>query len=362
MEVRLSILKRGILMFSKYVGLFTLARMVTRRELRILCYHGFDRLDEHYFRPKLFMTPQTFRCRMALLKRKNYPVLPLGDAVERLYRGDLPAGAVAITIDDGWFGVLTDAAPTLALHDFPATLYLTTYYSETGQPVFDVLIAYLFWCARVDKISLDGLVDGLHGECNLRDAADRADTVHRVVAFGNEYCGVEGRDLIIRGLAVRLGVDYAIVERARGFTLVSLDEARQLHKYGIDLQLHTHRHRFPTDDQEAAMREIDDNRRAMEEIVTVPLVHFCYPSGEHAPHQSAWLEKLGIASATTTEAGLCHTDTNPYMLPRLLDGENVSEIEFEAELSGFTSLLRCWSQKLRSLLRLCVLNSSNKCN
>jgi len=72
---------------ARACGLFALARRLTARRLRILCYHGIALEDEAEFQPMLFMRAETFRSRLEQLSRSGYPVLPLGDALERLRRG-----------------------------------------------------------------------------------------------------------------------------------------------------------------------------------------------------------------------------------------------------------------------------------
>ena len=114
---------------------------------------------------------------------------------------------------------------------------------------------------------------------------------------------------------------------------------------GIDCQLHTHRHRFPEDEAEAA-REIAENRAALENVVSGPLEHFCYPGGVWSEEQWPVLESAGVRSAVTCQIGLNDDDTPPYALRRLLDAEDVSQIEFEAEMAGCLELLR----KVRSCL------------
>jgi hypothetical protein len=56
---------------------------------------------------------------------------------------------------------------------------------------------------------------------------------------------------------------------------------------------------------------------------------------------------MGILSATTCESGFVTKKTNPYYLPRFLDGENIPKIIFEAEVCGVLDLLR----KIKSLVK-----------
>jgi peptidoglycan/xylan/chitin deacetylase (PgdA/CDA1 family) len=108
----------------------------------------------------------------------------------------------------------------------------------------------------------------------------------------------------------------------------------------MDLQLHTHCHRLPVNDPEGLESEIVKNRSVLERIVHGPLQHLCYPSGKFHPSQFPLLQKLGVKSATTCLSGFNYPDTERFALRRFLDGENITQLEFEAELSGFLELMR----------------------
>ena len=120
----------SFLRIARCLGFFTLSRLLTQRYLRILCYHGASLRDEHKFRSGLFIRPEVFSSRMALLAEREYPVLSLSEALTSLDRDALPPCATVITIDDGWSGTCLKMAPILKDHDFPATLYLSTYYMD----------------------------------------------------------------------------------------------------------------------------------------------------------------------------------------------------------------------------------------
>ena len=93
-------------------------------------------------------------------------------------------------------------------------------------------------------------------------------------------------------------------------------------------------------------REIRDNAAVLEPIAGSAREHFCYPSGKYDLSQIPWLEQLGVRTATTVAPGFSYRNTPKMLLPRILDSEAVSDIEFEAELSGFVELTR----RLRSRL------------
>src|SRR4029078_6155684 len=84
-----------------------------RRRLLILCYHGIARFDEHLWHPNLYLSSRAFARRMKLLRATRCAVLPLDEAVERMYRDDLPERAVVLTFDDGYYDFAAGALPTV---------------------------------------------------------------------------------------------------------------------------------------------------------------------------------------------------------------------------------------------------------
>jgi len=332
-------MKNVIYYIAKYIGLFALARLMTKRRLRILCYHGFSYNDEYLFRPKLYMRPSLFESRMAILKQTGLPVLELGKAVEKLSDGTLPDNAVVITIDDGWAGVKDFAAPILAEYQFPWTLYLTTYYVQHRLQVVNLMIQYIFWKTTRSVFDYSELGDDFRDIRNLT-VDDLSDTfLQKLVGYIDQQDVAHRQDLL-RKIGDIMGVDVRGLEQQKMFTLIDCDQARALDSAGVDMQLHTHRHTVGGIDQTKLIQEIQDNRAVMEKICQEIPDHFCYPSGYYAPEHIGWLEDLGIRSATTCEPGLNDHQTNPLALNRFLDGENISQIEFEAELSGFSEILR----------------------
>ena len=114
-----------ILKILRFVGVFKLFRIFRSPQITILAYHGFSVEDEHTFSPSLFMTRETFSKRMRSIKEQGYDLISLNDAVTHLQNHSLKKDMVAITLDDGWFGVLDSAVPILLKEKIPATFYIT---------------------------------------------------------------------------------------------------------------------------------------------------------------------------------------------------------------------------------------------
>jgi peptidoglycan/xylan/chitin deacetylase (PgdA/CDA1 family) len=120
---------------------------------------------------------------------------------------------------------------------------------------------------------------------------------------------------------------------------MTAEEVRQVSAAGVDVQLHTHRHRTP-DDCAAFVKEIEDNRASLDAILGPGhRAHFCYPSGVYRASFLPWLRQAGIASATTCDFGLATAVGALLLLPRLVDTGNISPLEFEAWLTGAAALL-----------------------
>ncbi len=338
-----------VLWMSKWLGLFAISRLLTRKGLRILCYHGIW-MGEKHFSDFLFMSPGKFRQRIAWLKQSPYPVIPLGEAIERLKQGTLPPCATVITIDDGWYGTFAHMIPTLTEHGLPATLYVSSYYVEKQFPVFNVALQYVLAVSPKRKLHLESPGMNRKHEFNLDQSFERNAAIELIL----DNCAQRnGRELfeVLRQLALELGVDVDELARKRIFHLMTPFEVQESAERGIDIQLHTHRHRLLPDDLSDLDKEIADNRASLGTMTHSSLVHFCYPSGVWAPEVWPILRKLDIKSATTTEQGLNFRGTPLLGLRRLLDGESVHPLEFEAELSGYFEIKRILQRNLHRLLR-----------
>jgi peptidoglycan/xylan/chitin deacetylase (PgdA/CDA1 family) len=332
-------LKCLVYQISKRLGLFAVARRITASRLRILCYHGLSIDDEHLYSPGLFMQTETVRSRFEILLKGRYPVLPLDQACKDLRAGKLPSCAVVITYDDGFYGNFVHGASLHAELALPATIYVTTYYVVKQTPIFRHAVRYMFYKTQAAEVNLDGL-PGADGEVlELKDKKRTEEMQWRFIRYAETSLDEPQRVVLARELGKRLAIDYDELARSRRLSLMTPDEIRALARLGWDIQLHTHRHRFPSA-QDEVRREIGDNRAVLEPIVGQPCQHLCYPSGVYAIEQFSWLEACGIISATTCDSGLNDRGTPIYGLRRFLDSEKVTPIEFEAEISGFAELLR----------------------
>lgn len=309
--------KRLSLAVARSAGAFGILKSSSwrRRRLLVLAYHGISLNDEHLWDCSLFISPERFRRRMEILRHRGYSVLSLEEGLRRAAANDLPPASAAITFDDGFYDFYAAALPVLESLQLPATLYLTTYYSQKQKPIFDVAMSYILW------------------------KSGRAAENARWQAFALEnHLSTEGKQELLERLAAEVHFDIDSLHRLRLFHLMTPQEAADAARRGVDLQLHTHRHRTPIDRVEFR-REVDENRRLIEEIAGRPARHFCYPGGVYHANFFPWLRELDVISATTCEPGFTSSHTELMCTPRLVDGSGLTDDEFEGWLCGISAAL-----------------------
>lgn len=325
-------------LISKYCGLFHLTSLLYRRRLNILCYHGFSIHDAHKFRPSTFTTQDPFAKRLAWLKKHKFIVLGLEEALNRLKNGTLRRKTVVITVDDGFYGFYKLAVPLLKMYRYPATCYITTYYVLNQNPIFSLAIQYMFWKTRIEILEINDVLPLSKGKHPTKGQGGHEFMWQIIYYAEQKLTEIERVNLAIE-LGKRLSVDYEELRKSRELNLVNIEEIKQLVKDGIDVQLHTHRHRLPKN-QEGLRREIAENRAVLEPLVGKPLEHLCYPSGIWDMKQWKPLARIGVRTATTCRVGLNTQNTPLLGLYRCFDQDGQSKIEFDAELYGFKELLR----------------------
>jgi hypothetical protein len=330
--------KNSALRIAKNIGTFDMVAGSRWRQQRllILCYHGLSQKDEHKW-SNLFVTPAFFRSRLEILARRRYRVLPLNDALTMLREGSLPPRSVVITFDDGFHDFHQHGFPMLREFGLPATVYQMTCDADHPFPVFNLVLSYLFW--RGAGRRLDGAACNVPGVFDLSPGGDRTSAVDVFLeaARQRDYTAAQKNEIAAR-VAGELGVDYGEILRLRMLQLMTSSEVSEIAAGGIDVQLHTHRHRTPLD-EEMFRREIRDNRQWLAAATGTQPTHFCYPSGCYRGEFLPWLRAEQVVSATTCDSGMATRTCEPLLLPRLLDFMHVTEVDFEGWLAGFSSLL-----------------------
>ena len=332
-------MKIFILLIFKWLGFFYLAKKITAHRPRILCYHGISVDDEHLFSPGVFMRSSTFARRMALLAKWGYQPVSLDELYRQHQSGQYKKNTLVITIDDGWAAIEQGMLPALKKHSFNATLYLSSYFVINQRPVFKLSCYYLFW-------KYQGPFTLANNSCLKPYTTLPQLTINDVLALATEL-GSAFEQLILTELAAYFGEDLASWLQSGKLMFLNPEKVTALAAGGLAIELHTHRHKFSELDLTDAQTELVNNQRYITQLTGKKAQHFCFPRGEYQQQQLDLLAQQQLKTATTTENELISKYDNLLTLPRLVDSDKVSNLEFEAELTGVMTLLRSAASLLK---------------
>jgi poly-beta-1,6-N-acetyl-D-glucosamine N-deacetylase len=93
----------------------------------VLLYHHVDAATP----PSTSVTPAQFEAHLDYLQRHGYHVVPLSRVIDAVLHGKrLPERAVAITFDDAYVSIRTEAAPRLIRRGWPFAVFVSTDYID----------------------------------------------------------------------------------------------------------------------------------------------------------------------------------------------------------------------------------------
>jgi peptidoglycan/xylan/chitin deacetylase (PgdA/CDA1 family) len=247
-----------------------------------------------------------FAEQLAWLKA-SFKILPLPDALDRLYNGCLPAGALAISFDDGYRDNVQNALPVLEQYELPATFFVTSGYLEGGMMWNDrVVEAVRHW--PTPQIDLDGHGLGVHTL-----ASGRAQVMEQLLK-ALKYRAYPERDAIAEELYVRSGAPPARM-------MMDAKEIRRLRAAGMSIGGHTANHPIlHAMSRAGAEREIVENKTALEGILGEQIEIFAYPNGkpfrDFDGREIEILRQSGYRYGLTTSDGTADRHTPPFQIPR----------------------------------------------
>ncbi|MGX5172732.1 polysaccharide deacetylase family protein [Aliikangiella sp. IMCC44653] len=338
-------LKLVIYYIAKYTGLFALAKSKTKNKLRILCYHGTSFHQEHKTFDWLFIRPTLLKQRLETIKKYQLNVVGLDQAVDMLEQNKIEDYATVITFDDGWSGMYNHAAPILKSFNFPWTLYVSSYYMQKQTMVFNIVLQHLIRNGNKQTVTLNEPFCGLQGEFDLTGPVIQTAFYKGIIQYADAHLSATQKQALLPQLDQLLDSDLSELIQHDCYRYITTEQCKALFNDGVDIQLHTHRHIFPPSDYATARKELLENKEILDEITQTDTRHFCYPSGVYGETSFKVLKEFNIRSATNCMPGLNDSSTPKLMLRRFLDGENIKQIEFEAELSGFAEYFRIFLNK-----------------
>ncbi|HTJ56910.1 MAG TPA: polysaccharide deacetylase family protein [Devosiaceae bacterium] len=283
----------------------------------ILMYH---RIAEPLVDPwGLAVSPAWFRKQMVDLRRFRSP-MPLDELIRGAQGGSVPANAVAVTFDDGYFDNLVNAKPVLVEFGIPATLFLAT--GSIGQKEefwWDELAKLTIGWPRASegKLELAGKVAGWSfPRYGAPDAAAARQRAHEGLwSLLRTASPRQTRTALLRlrsaiGVAPRSAIDRAMTE---------VELVAWLDGGLTDIGAHTVSHRPLTAvAPEEIEAEVIGSMARCRSIAGRGVRGFAYPYGDRSDAVAQLVRALGVEWACST---------NPAALPRCVDDFNLPRLQ-----------------------------------
>lgn len=301
----------------------------------ILAYH---RVAETPTDPQLLcVSPRHFAEQLQVLRRQYRP-MPLFDLAAAVREGSVPERAVVVTFDDGYADNLHNAAPLLAAHGVPATVFVVPGESE-GEFWWDELDRLLLQPGTLPQ-TLQLKVNDEAREWDLGGAAEyspagferhrawsvlQADaptprqTIYRTLHQALRSLSTPSRQTVLDSLRGWSGAGKAsrpTHRRLGSAELVRLAEA------GIEVGAHTLTHpvlsALSTQEQQL---EVSHGKQRLGDILGRPVRSFAYPYGTRMDYTAETVEivrQAGFTCACANYAGAVRLGADVFQLPRIL--------------------------------------------
>jgi peptidoglycan/xylan/chitin deacetylase (PgdA/CDA1 family) len=277
----------------------TRRRAASKSGVLVLCLHGID--DQ--------FAPSTYRSShldLAAFERvvdelgRVFRFVSLDDALGAA--GDDPRPAAALTFDDGYLDQFTHAARALAARGIPATYYVTSSGLADGRPLWFDRVRLALGGGAGDVFRAHGLPFDDDAVAMLR-AAPRT----RLLRFLDDLATSD--------------VEPALPERSH----LRMVRSEELRRFAADplvtIGSHGVHHVDLTAQPDDVRRdELVESKRALEEAVGAPVVHFAYPYGRCDAALVDAARAAGYASAATTDRAWWRTGMDVLRVPRLIVG------------------------------------------
>ena len=330
-------MKRLVSSFLAAAGLPAFFAWRNRRRLPILMYHG---LAPRPLAPACWqqLDVASFRRQIEWVAA-HYRVLPLEEALSRLYAGTLPERALAVTFDDGYASNLELGLPILEAFRVPATVFLVTDLVGTvGVPWADRLYLAL---ARTNVASASSTALALEA-APLSSDADRARAYETAVRAAKALPRA-AKDAALSRLVADLGQDGPFDPGV--FRMLSWDDVAALSRSGlVTVASHTRTHQILSrcTDAEVHAEVGPAHEELARRVGRTPNV-MAYPVGRAIDYDAraiAAVEGAGIPFALTTVEGFAGPESAPRELPRFGVDHDLAFSRFRLLVTGALAALR----------------------
>lgn len=263
-----------------------------RNSLRILMYHRFP-------------TPNALEAQCEHLA-KHYRPVSLSEAADALMGRKTAAGAVAVTVDDGYRDFLVNAWPVFKAYGIPVLVYVATDLPDHNS--------WLWTDQLVELLRRNGEPEEI--KTRLKRAPD------------------DERRAYLASLA---GLQPT---PPPGFEPLTWDDIRLLASEGVSFGAHTRSHPILSrlSDRARVCDEVAGSKARLQEELSTTIEHFCYPNGTPDDFNEdviAVVRECGFRTAVTAIKGMNLPGADPFRLRRLHQEPGREPSAFAHQVAGF---------------------------
>jgi peptidoglycan/xylan/chitin deacetylase (PgdA/CDA1 family) len=269
----------------------------------------------------LAVHPARFEEQIACLERLRR-VVHLHDLLDlERSRASSDKPLAAVTFDDGYHDVYSNARPVLQRLDCPMTLFVTTGIIGTDREFWWDAVARVF--LEIEHLPESLTLDIAGNECcwavppfSDREARDR---VFRDVWAQLRVRTHEDQTKLLAEIGKWSSCDLAARDMHR---IMTAQEVRNISDGLITVGAHTLTHpTLPAHSADVQFREIAESRRACEELAGTTVRTFAYPFGDHSDTTVRAVRAAGFDLACTVDARAVRRNAEPLALPRIYVGD-----------------------------------------
>ncbi len=314
-----------------------------------ITYHGI--LPEGYevSDPHLdgsLITAENFHRQLRLLK-SQYNVISPERVRDWLVDGkELPERAILLTCDDGLRNALTGMVPILREENLSCLFFVLALSArEEAQTLWYENLYLLLRAAQAGSYSFPTLQVNFELADTQREPQQRRGAWWVLVNKLSEHDHSAREEFIdAAGIQFRLSARSHIESSGtklwrNRFSLLNVEEARQLADLGMSIGAHTLSHPvLSRQSSEMAWREISESRSLLQDALGQPVWALAYPFGDpvsvtHREMQIA--EQAGFQCAFMNTGGGFGAQFSRFAIPRVHVTRDMTLSEFEAHVSGF---------------------------